>query len=155
MYKSLSMMVTFINTVQPPLNSCLRVILPFCYDINVIVFNSRYYMFHFTLVLATMMYIEFFISCSYVTYCYLSAGIKRVCLFVCLNIYEHSTSSAVAYVIPWVFFVNQGCYIPKCSSWRVSFENGCCEFFPKVWRSRSKVKGQLNKNIKIDGAWPF
>ena len=24
--------------------------------------------------------------------------------------------SAVAYVIPWFFFVNQGCYIPKCSS---------------------------------------
>ena len=57
-----------------------------------------------------------------------------------------SVISAVAYVIPWFLFVNHGCYIPKCSSWRVGFENGCCEFFPKVWRSRSMVKGQLNKN---------
>ena len=27
-----------------------------------------------------------------------------------------SDNSAAAYVIPWFFFVNQGCYIPKCSS---------------------------------------
>ena len=28
----------------------------------------------------------------------------------------HENLSAVAYVLPWFFFVNLGCYIPKCSS---------------------------------------
>ena len=50
-------------------------------------------------------------------------------------------TSTVAYVIPWFFFVNQGCYIPKCSSWRVGFVNGCCDFF--FFKSlKVKVKGQ-------------
>ena len=51
--------------------------------------------------------------------------------------------SGVAYVLPWSLFVNQGFYIPKCSSRRVHSKNRCCQFFQN--KLKVKVKGQRSK----------
>ena len=52
--------------------------------------------------------------------------------------------------LPWPLFVNQGFYTPKCLFLIVGFENGSCQFFFSLSRSRSKVKGHGFRIYRIN-----